>query len=134
MMTLERFKALCQAYGGDLRRWPDVERADAQALAAQSERARYALADAAMLDAALSQARSPAPSPDLARRIAAGAPGTPAPRSATPGWAAMAAALALAVGLGAGWLGAGGGAPEDDVFAEAFGSLDAPVSPLWEDA
>ncbi|MEQ8405676.1 MAG: hypothetical protein RKE49_11305 [Oceanicaulis sp.] len=131
MMTLTRFKALCEAYGGDLRRWPATERADAEALSAQSAEARDVLAEAALLDAALSQARSPAPSPELSRRVAESAPGP----SGAPSWAAVAAAAALMVGLGAGWLSAGGEqTSEADLYAEAFGALDAPSYDFLEDA
>lgn len=135
MMTLERFKALCEAHGGDLRRWPDGERDEAETLAARSAEARDALAEAALLDAALSQARTFTSSPDLARRIAQSAP-APAGR---PSWAAVAAAVALMVGLGAGWLGAGavaGAGPpgEADLYAEAFGALETPDYDYLEDA
>lgn len=121
MMTLDRFRALCDAYGGEVRRWPAEEREAAQAFVETSEVAREALAEARRLDDALDQARL-TPSPELVRRIAACAPAS----DRAPSWAAMAAALALAAGLGAGWLGAGPVETRDEaLFAEAFGALDA---------
>ena len=57
-------------------------------------------------------------------------------RPAAPAWAAMAAAVMLTVGLGAGWLAAPDTAAlDDEVFASAFGALDeVDVFGLEEDA
>jgi hypothetical protein len=56
MLTLKRFAALAASYGGDLRRWPEDARGEAQALAKTSSQARDILADAQKLDAALDAA------------------------------------------------------------------------------
>lgn len=53
MLTLRRFRALAGTYGTDLRRWPAVLRADAQALLQRSAQARATLAAEAPLDAAI---------------------------------------------------------------------------------
>ena len=53
-MTSQRFADIVDAYGADPRRWPDAERADAQAFArAHPGEAQARLAAAAMLDACL---------------------------------------------------------------------------------
>ena len=94
-MDKDRFRALADAYGADLARWPQAERAVAEAFAAsRPDEAAAALASERPLDAALA-AYATAQSPDaLRRRIIEAAP------------AARAAARALrwltAVGLGVG--------------------------------
>ena len=51
-MTPARFIALTEAYGADRRRWPEAERATADAFAVQHpDMARQVLADADDLDA-----------------------------------------------------------------------------------
>jgi hypothetical protein len=133
---------LCAAYGGNLERWPQAEREAARAFAQTTPEARDLLTQAQMLDRALDQARPAPASDDLARRIAASAPASVSARRSTrsaaprPAWAAMAAALALTVGLGAGWF---GGAPAEtgdmDLYADAFGALDESAAlELLEDA
>ncbi|MEQ8435592.1 MAG: hypothetical protein RIA71_15275 [Oceanicaulis sp.] len=136
MMTLERFSALCAAYGGDLERWPKAEREAGRALAQTTPEARDVLQQARALDGALDQARSEPASDDLARRIAASAPRAEPSRAPAPAFAAMAAALALTVGLGAGWLGAAPrGTGDVDLYADAFGALDDSAAlELLEDA
>lgn len=132
MMTLERFSALCGAYGGDFERWPQAEREAGRALAQTAPEARDMLQAAQALDGALDKAGSAPASDELARRIAASAP-----RAApAPAFAAMAAALALTVGLGAGWLGAAPrGTGDVDLYADAFGALDDSAAlELLEDA
>ena len=53
-MTHDRFLALLDIYGADLRRWPEAERAAARALAAQaSPELRQQMAEAALLDGLL---------------------------------------------------------------------------------
>jgi hypothetical protein len=54
MLSMNRFKALADAYGGDLRRWPEESRAEAQALAEASPGARALLEEARRLDEGLS--------------------------------------------------------------------------------
>lgn len=53
MLTLKRFKALAESYGGDLARWPDERRDEAHQLLAQSTQAQTILAEARRLDAAI---------------------------------------------------------------------------------
>lgn len=66
-MTLERFDALAQAWGGDIARWPEAERAAAAMLAARAPQAAAALAQAAALDAALADLdATPGPAPSQA--------------------------------------------------------------------
>ncbi|MGX6647090.1 hypothetical protein ACWCOP_03990 [Maricaulaceae bacterium MS644] len=136
MMTLERFSALCAAYGGDFERWPPAERDPGRALAQTTSEARVVLQQARLLDGALEHARSAPASDELARRIAASAPRAKRAPAPTPAWAALAAALALTVGLGAGWLGAApGGTGDVDLYANAFGALDDSAAlELLEDA
>jgi len=57
MMTLRRFNALAEAYGADLRRWPEVERAEGAAILAASSVARQMLRDAQHVDSLLEAAR-----------------------------------------------------------------------------
>jgi len=73
-MSLERFAALADAFGADMRRWPVAKRLAAQDLAQVSARARTCLAEADALDAVLDQSRVTAPSPELYQRILAQAP------------------------------------------------------------
>lgn len=74
-MTPERFEQLAEAYGSDLRRWPQVEQAKAQRL--RQERpiwTRECLGSAADLDDLLSLYRVEAPSMALGERVMAVAP------------------------------------------------------------
>ena len=74
-MTPERFHQIVQAYGADSRRWPQQDRAAAQAwAAAHREEADAVLADAAGLDAWLAADTVEPPSLALQQRIAGGAP------------------------------------------------------------
>jgi hypothetical protein len=68
-MTLERLRALLDAYGAAHAHWPRRERAAAEALIDSSADARALLAGAAQLDALLDLVHSPAPSPALAARV-----------------------------------------------------------------
>lgn len=73
-MTAERFFALVAAYGADARRWPEAERAAAQAFAvAEPALARSALAEADATDALMFVSKAPAPSMALRDRVIAGA-------------------------------------------------------------
>ncbi|VWD61295.1 hypothetical protein BLA50215_07391 [Burkholderia lata] len=79
-MTPERFRTIVAAYGSDARRWPDGERAAAEAWArAHPGDALAALDDAAELDAWLANDTVAPPAPALVERIVATAP---APRRA----------------------------------------------------
>ncbi|HDR9658514.1 TPA: hypothetical protein QDC32_004471, partial [Burkholderia stabilis] len=69
-MTPERFRTIVAAYGSDARRWPDGERAAAEAWARANPRdALLALDDAADLDAWLSYDMVAPPAPALVERI-----------------------------------------------------------------
>lgn len=69
-MSAERFAALADAYGGDLRRWPVGDRSGAEALLGSGDPAFALLLDRAdRLDAWLEDYRVAAPSSDLAARI-----------------------------------------------------------------
>ena len=95
MMDRSRFLALAEAYGADLRRWPDGERAAAQAYqAAEPEAARAVLAQADVLDDLLFASRPPQPSVALRDRVIAAA--ARSPRRAS--WRAR-----LGLAMGAGW-------------------------------
>lgn len=73
-MTSERFLALIAAYGADARRWPENERAAAQAFAAADPAAvRSALAEADAVDALLHLSRAARPSMALRDRVIASA-------------------------------------------------------------
>jgi hypothetical protein len=101
-MTLERFAALAEAYGGDVARWPQREREGAaQLMAAEPAQVRDILARADDLDAALAAYSPPRVATGLVDRIVAGAPRPPAPRPF--GWlvpAGMGAGLAAACAAG----------------------------------
>ena len=107
-MTIERLKALAEAYGADLRRWPASERPFAESLATADPAARAVLAEAATLDALLDASPRPAPSAALAARVLAAAPRAREARAHLgrifwflgAGWAAAACAGVVAgVGL-----------------------------------
>jgi hypothetical protein len=75
-MTPERFHALLDACGADLRRWPEAERDAARELLATGPSAlRAACAEAALLDRDLDAHRLVAPDAALIERIAGAAPG-----------------------------------------------------------
>jgi len=74
-MTPERFHSLLDAFGADLRRWPEAEREGARALIANGPAAlRSAIADAALLDRDLDKYQVAAPEISLLERIVGGAP------------------------------------------------------------
>ena len=74
-MELDRFKALAAAYGGRPARWPEAERAAAEALMARSPEACGAvLEDEGGLDGLLDGWRAPAPTADLRSAVLAGPP------------------------------------------------------------
>jgi hypothetical protein len=85
-MNFEQFKYYLDAYGANLRRWPAVARAAAQALIVTDQAAAAALAEAAWLDRALdvyALADDPAAARRLVARIAAHAASAPVRRT---GW------------------------------------------------
>ncbi|OZI66892.1 hypothetical protein [Bordetella genomosp. 11] len=74
-MTPERFRTIVDAYGADVRRWPEAERAAAQAWAsAHRIQADRILAQAAPLDAWLDSHAVAPPARAMFDRIVAGAP------------------------------------------------------------
>lgn len=73
-MTPDRFLALVAAYGADRRRWPEAERAAAEAFAtAQAELTRPALAEADDIDALLHASATPRVSMALRDKVIAAA-------------------------------------------------------------
>lgn len=104
-MTPERFEGLADAWGADLQRWPEAERAAARGLLAREPGLQAMLAHAAALDAVLDAHRIAAPGAGLVRGVldaaAASSPRRPQARSGRPriGWwwsGAGAAGLGLA--------------------------------------
>lgn len=99
-MTAERFLALVAAYGADRRRWPESERAAAEAYAAaHAEAAGRALAEADTLDALLARSPMPQVSTALRERVLAAA-------ASAGGRAGRAGRLwidRLSLAFGAGW-------------------------------
>ena len=72
-MDAQRLEALAQAYGGDLRRWPEGERSAAQGLLSTRPELASTLAVATRLDAALDTSPRPSPSAALRDRVIASA-------------------------------------------------------------
>jgi hypothetical protein len=110
-MTEERLLTLLQAYGAEPARWPEAERAEAQALLALSADARIrdALAEAQALDGALAALPEPALSDAAyAQLLQQARPGMWARLRGILGWqgplwrplGAMAAALIFGIALG----------------------------------
>ncbi len=97
MMTLDRLRAVLDAYGAAPERWPDGERDAALALVAASPAARALRDDAARLDALLDDDVVESPSAALASRIVAAAPAPRRVRVIQP--ARWLVPLALAAGL-----------------------------------
>jgi hypothetical protein len=136
IMDWTRFKALIDAYGADLTRWPVDERALAEAFRAQHpEEAHAALRAGAALDRLLDQAEPARVPADLADRIMARFPRRTATVAASPrvsfwrAWAedlwpgapawrpALAFAASMALGIGLGFLG-----PIENSIESAFSS------------
>jgi hypothetical protein len=107
-MTAQRFAQIVDAYGADPQRWPDAERAAAQAFArAHPDQTRAQLAAAAALDACLGADVVDPAGRALQRRIIASAhvPGLARPPLTRPArWWIPGAALA---GAGAAGIAAG---------------------------
>ena len=99
-MNLERFAVLAEAYGGDVARWPLVEReAAALLMVARPEATAPVLSAQSDLDWALDAWRTPAASPALQAAILATAP----VERRAPAWRSW----IWRTGLGAGLMAAG---------------------------
>ncbi len=97
MMTLDRFETAALAWGGDLSRWPEPLRREAEALCtAQPERTRDLIAAAGRLDLALAAAPAAPASLALRSRVIAAAS-----RSRPTGWS-LGEALRGIIGAGVG--------------------------------
>jgi anti-sigma-K factor RskA len=121
-MTLERLRAVIDAYGTSAQRWPETERAAAAALLAESAEAR-ALATAAPLDELLDAVPAITPTAAMRAAILAAAPrgrlrrgeGWRAFIGELGGWRLAGAVLAASLVLGivsGGWLSLGQTATE----------------------
>jgi len=117
-MTLERLRAVIEAYGASAARWPVAEREAAAALLAESAAARALVTEAAPLDALLDAVPAVAPTPAMRAAILALAPraaqrpgdGWRGLIDALGGWRLAGAVLAASLVLGivsGGWLLAG---------------------------
>lgn len=127
-MDRVRFETLLAAYGADPRRWPEAERAEAEAFAAANPDAHALLSEAQDLDTALETVRGTPPGTDLlGRRILAALPKT---SSAPSRQLALAPILALAAcalfGVMLGFSGA--------QLAPQRPSADAALSAAFDDA
>jgi hypothetical protein len=144
-MNLDRFIDLLDAYGADLDGWPQAELAAATALLAALPEAREAQRRAAAEDALLLRAELPEiePSDALRQRVLAQVAGLPAAQRAAGafGWRAQviealalmfptgrslpqlaALALALAIGISAGFTNLGLEAQETDLVSVQIAS------------
>lgn len=115
-MKAERFKAIVEAYGANPKRWPEAERARAQAFAALPE-AVALLAEARRLDAMLDGSDEAAPVNLVFVRGAVASAPTPQAALTWRPYAAMAACALLGLALG---LGGARNALEQDAAAMAF--------------
>ena len=122
-MDEHRFREILDAYGAEPRRWPEAERAVAQAFLRDHSNAAKWAAEAAALDAALDVTPATRPSALLARRILAGAPRPPA--ATRFAMAALAASFGVGVLLGFGGVRAAAAGAEADALMTA--SFEAPA-------
>lgn len=142
--TLDRLRAVLDAYGAEPARWPASERDALASLVAASAEARRLQADAARLDSVLDALPAAMPAPGLEDRILAAArSATTTPRVASleaaraqrdastrrrGGWLAAALPLAAAAALAA-WLVTGSGNPPAvQVAAVPVADPDAPLT------
>jgi hypothetical protein len=117
-LTTERFRALAEAYGGRLERWPDAERKAARELLLQHPELRAVLAEEAALDGVFA-AESPASlSPALRARLDSVVEARQAFPLSRRSLLAPAIGWAIAAGVGL-WLGVSLDEPE---IAEITGS------------
>lgn len=104
-MKRDRFEHLAETWGGDLRRWPEGERAAAERLLDATPDLRAVLADAAGLDALLNASPTPWPSQALRDRVLAAGP-KPTRFPVLAGWAGRLSPAGWSrsgVAFGAGW-------------------------------
>jgi len=102
-MDLNRFETLVAAYGASPVRWPEEERAAAEAFARQDPRAAALLSEADSIDALLFAHRVAEPSRTLRAMVIEGAPGKRRLAGrAKLWWSGFALALAGAAGILAG--------------------------------
>lgn len=137
-MDMKRFEDLTDAWGGNLSRWPDDVRAEAEALLQSEPSAAAYLSEADRLDHLLNTTSSAAGNELLEHRIMKAFP-MPAFEA---DWRrpAMAAAAALVIGLAGGYAG-GAFVPVQDSnaissdYADAFDGLTEDWSAWeWSDA
>ncbi|MGE3143253.1 MAG: hypothetical protein AB7L65_08010 [Hyphomonadaceae bacterium] len=135
-MNMTRFKAILDAYGAAPRRWPEAERAAAEAFAAAHEECAALLAEARALDGVLDAMEPHAPSELLFARVMRKAP-KPAliARAAWKPAAALAACAIFGVVLG---FGGGALAPQsadatDTMISAALQGADADNNWLGEE-
>jgi hypothetical protein len=122
MMDRVRFEAIVSAYGGEPRRWPEAERAAAQAYAdSHASEFEALLREARALDDVLDADAPVAASDLLIARVIAKAPRAVRALFEPRGWAALAACAAIGVLVG---FGGGALAPAQDesetMIAAAF--------------
>ncbi|MEE2527075.1 hypothetical protein V0U79_11910 [Hyphobacterium sp. HN65] len=135
---MTRFEELADAWGGDIRRWPEAVREEAYDFAAANADAAEILASAAVLDGLLSSADEIQAGDLLQRRILQSAP---LPVFETD-WRrpAIAAAAALVLGVAGGFAGglfvpAETGDVYESEYADAFDGLMEDWSAWeWSDA
>lgn len=127
-MDMARFQALLDAYGASPARWPDAERAAAEAFMAVHPPARAARRQALPFDAMLDTLTPPPLPADLAARIMAAVPDrqpVPVPVAANsnvrPWPMALALAASAAIGL---WVGIAAGPLTGNATAGDLASLD----------
>ena len=117
-MTLERLRAVIEAYGTSAARWPEAERTAAAALLAESTEARALAAQAAPLDQLLDAVPAFGPTAAMRAAILAAAPQRRLRRGEgwrvfigeLGGWRLAGAVLAASLALGivsGGWLSLG---------------------------
>jgi anti-sigma-K factor RskA len=122
-MTLERLRAVIEAYGASAQRWPETERAAAATLLAESAEARALVTAAAPLDDLLDAVPAVTPTATLRAAVLARSPRTRARRGEgwrafigeLGGWRLAGAVLAASLVLGivsGGWLSLGQTAAE----------------------
>lgn len=99
-MNRERFEQILAAYGAEPRRWPEAERADAEAFAAANPDAAPVVADEAGLDRMLAHAGDTPDTSALAARILAQRPTRPARAFDTRAILALAACAVFGVIIG----------------------------------